>query len=162
MHIEFIKNGDVFTTSSDIIMKTELGSCVSLCLWDAEKKSGGMNHYLLPYRNEIRKSPSEFGDHANRVLIQAMLRSGSRMENLRALIFGGASLRLLSDHFRVGEQNILIAEEIVKAYKIPILHRFVGGNLSRSIRFINKSGLIDLKEIEMNTGISYNQTLRLR
>ncbi len=66
MHIEFIKNGDVFTTKEDVILKTELGSCVSLCLWDPIRKIGGMNHYLLPTRTEIRKNPTEFGDYSNK------------------------------------------------------------------------------------------------
>jgi len=162
MHIEFIKNGDVFTTKEDVILKTELGSCVSLCLWDPIRKIGGMNHYLLPTRTEIRKNPTEFGDYSNKALIQAMVLKGSKIGDMRGVIFGGASLRLLTDRFRVGEKNIQIAEEIVRAYRIPILYRFTGGNFSRSIRFINFDGLIELKEIEMNTGIAYSQTLRLK
>lgn len=161
MHVEFIKNGDVFITSSDITMKTELGSCVSICLWDVERHSGGMNHYLLPVSNEIRKSPSEYGDYANRALIHAMLRTGSKSENLRAYVFGGASLRLLTDRFRVGEQNISIADEILRAYKIQVNYRAVGGNVCRSIRFKNKRGVIELKEMDMSNGITYMQTLKL-
>jgi len=33
--------------SSDLVISTILGSCVSCCLWDPDANVGGMNHMLL-------------------------------------------------------------------------------------------------------------------
>jgi chemotaxis protein CheD len=40
--------GEFFVHDEDILIMTTLGSCIAACLWDREKRVGGMNHFLLP------------------------------------------------------------------------------------------------------------------
>src|SRR5574343_2030113 len=40
--------GEYFVTTSDIVLVTVLGSCVTACVRDRDKGLGGMNHFMLP------------------------------------------------------------------------------------------------------------------
>src|SRR5688500_8142164 len=40
--------GEFFVADEDLLVLTTLGSCIACCLWDREKRIGGMNHFLLP------------------------------------------------------------------------------------------------------------------
>jgi hypothetical protein len=40
--------GEYFVHDEDILIMTTLGSCIAACLWDREKRVGGMNHFMLP------------------------------------------------------------------------------------------------------------------
>ena len=31
-----------------MLIVTTLGSCIAACLWDRERRIGGMNHFMLP------------------------------------------------------------------------------------------------------------------
>ena len=39
--------GEFYATTEDEVIVTVLGSCVAACLYDAEVRVGGMNHFLL-------------------------------------------------------------------------------------------------------------------
>ena len=58
--------GQYYATASDKALVTILGSCVAACIFDQEKKIGGMNHFMLPDLNfttnldHIIPKPSSF------------------------------------------------------------------------------------------------------
>ena len=40
--------GEFFVSDEDMLIVTTLGSCIAACLWDRERRIGGMNHFMLP------------------------------------------------------------------------------------------------------------------
>ena len=40
--------GEYFVHDEDMLIMTTLGSCIAACLWDRERRIGGMNHFMLP------------------------------------------------------------------------------------------------------------------
>ena len=40
--------GEYFVSDEDMLIMTTLGSCIAACLWDRERRIGGMNHFMLP------------------------------------------------------------------------------------------------------------------
>ena len=44
--------GEYSVTTEDLMLVTVLGSCVSACVRDKTLGIGGMNHFMLPSRNE--------------------------------------------------------------------------------------------------------------
>jgi len=42
---------EYFVSDEDLLITTTLGSCIAACLWDRERRIGGMNHFLLPEGN---------------------------------------------------------------------------------------------------------------
>jgi chemotaxis protein CheD len=59
--------GEIYTSSEPAVVETILGSCVSVCLFDPVRKTGGMNHILLPGKADLNKF-----DGATRYGINAM------------------------------------------------------------------------------------------
>lgn len=123
--------GDLFTTT--------LGSCIACCLHDPVRRAGGMNHFLLPH-GEGATGPEavRYGAHAIELLINGLLRMGAARENLRARIFGGASISpLLPD---IGGQNARFAARYLTHEGITLLPGSVGGGQARRIQFWPATG----------------------
>lgn len=132
----FIHVGQLHVDASPAAISTVLGSCVSVCLYDARLGIGGMNHYLLPFWNGNGLQSLRFGNISIPKLIEAMLERGSSIYNLEAKIFGGASMNAtVNENMMIGKKNILVAKEILKSYNIAILAEDVGGINGRKIQF---------------------------
>lgn len=110
--------GDIVAEPTPIRMSTVLGSCVSVCLYDAGRQIGGMNHYLVPRGG----SSAIHGDWATAELIERVCAMGSSPRSLQGKIFGGGSpLRLENEAFAVGRANVDIARSVLAAAGIPIV-----------------------------------------
>lgn len=130
----FIYPGKLFTSEAPYYLSTILGSCVAVCIYDDVKKIGGMNHYMLPLWNGEGLASPKYGNVAIDLLINRMLRLGCTRRNLKAKIFGGASvISTKQDMYNIGERNIQIAEDILEKEKIRIIAQSVGGDRGRKI-----------------------------
>ena len=87
----YLQPGDLIATRTPTMVKTILGSCISVCLWDDGSAVGGINHYLLPYGSAAADRPARFGCFAIESLIAAVCEQGGRRQHLQAKLFGGAS-----------------------------------------------------------------------
>ena len=125
-----------------VIMTTVLGSCISACLYDPVAKVGGLNHFLLaePGNGDTDvRSLQRYGVYAMEVLINAMMAMGASRSNLKARIYGGASLR---DGFRdIGATNALFARRFLRDERIALVGEDVGGHGARRIEFRPTLGL---------------------
>lgn len=138
-----IEQDTYFLYPSSLVVKdqeakihTILGSCIAVCLYDKVRKSGGMNHYMLPFWKGNGLATPKYGNIAIERLIEGMLSLGSKKENLIAKVFGGAAvLQVKSNSFNIGEKNINIADELLASYRIPIVAKSVGGTMGRKIIF---------------------------
>src|SRR3972149_2320830 len=101
----------LFAEPGDYSVTTVLGSCVSVCLWDPASRTGGINHYLLPLWNGDGLRTPKYGNIAIPMLVEKLLQAGCARGNLKAKVFGGASvLEGSSGLLNVGEGNIHFAE----------------------------------------------------
>lgn len=141
LQAKYIYSSAIFVAHQPIILNTILGSCVAVCLWDRERATGGMNHYMLPLWNGEGLASPKYGNIANELLVKKMLGQGSNTENLIAKFFGGA--QMLDDKARVfdiGHRNIELAFEIYAAYGIEIAKGSTGGKRGRKIFFNTHTG----------------------
>lgn len=136
----------LFSDPEPHCVQTVLGSCVAVCLYDEQRKQGGINHYMMPWWNGSGLASPKYGDIAVENLIQQMIAIGSHKKNLIAKLFGGASQH---DHsssiFQIGERNISTAEKILHEHRISVVARSVGGSLGRKIVYHTGSGKVFLK-----------------
>ena len=156
MNLLFISQGEEAVSSSDdTIISTVLGSCVSICLWDAEGGFGGMNHLLLPDLVSDSDAVNSVGAIAMERLINLMVREGADRRRLRAKLFGGGSM--LSGLTDIGARNAEFANTYLLREAIPCEAESTGGHRARRIRFWPKTGRVrqrfvgqapDLKPIE--------------
>ena len=138
--------GQYIITTVPTLISTVLGSCVAVCLWDHESRTGGMNHYLLPGTEEDELSNANRGITATRLLVRSMINRGASLRNLEAKVFGGCN-SLYRDHdvYRVGERNMTIALDVLKEFQIPVMAQHTGGCYGRKIVFNSSTGKVRMR-----------------
>lgn len=140
----FVKPGFLCVCRERCLLKTVVGSCVAVCLWDKVCCTGGMCHFVHPRRLN-NQSTARYGDVAVRHLIRLSIAGGSKKRNLVAHLAGGcANLHLSSG---IGSENILIAEKILRIHHIPVLTREVGGTDGRRVVFDTTTGDVQVGHV---------------
>lgn len=130
----YIFPGNLEVSKKPCQLKTILGSCVAVCLWDNKLHYGGMNHFMLPLWNGEGLASPKYGNIAIEKLVNKMLWSGSSIENLEAKIFGGGNvLDTGNSLYNIGGRNIEIALSMIKEYGIKITNSSTGGKRGRVI-----------------------------
>ena len=119
--------GGVAASAEPCVMRTVLGSCVSVCLYDPITQIGGINHFLLPGAGNEEGLATRFGVHAMELLINAIMRHGGDRRRLSAKVFGGGNVLTGLTSPTVGELNSAFALEFLATERIPILARRLGG-----------------------------------
>jgi len=143
MHLEqeaasfYLHPGKIYVAIQPTVVTTILGSCVAVCLWDADLGIGGINHYLLPTGLKSTASPFRYGNVAIDELLTRTVRAGARLPFLRAKLFGGAcvldAMRGRDTH--LGTKNIEIARKALTDAGIPVIASDCGGNRGRKLIF---------------------------
>ncbi len=138
----YLLPGELHASADPCQIKTILGSCVSICLWDKRRGAGGMNHFLLPSSREGEPS-LRFADVAARVLLERLQALGCRPPNLRAKVFGGAAIFQTRDRYAVtlGAKNVTAALALMKDAGIPVIAQETGGAQGRKIIFNTDDGV---------------------
>lgn len=125
---------------------TILGSCVAVCLWDAARATGGMNHFLLPRGVPSPESEGRFGETSVQRLIERLVDTGATPGRLQAKIFGGACITAaLQREDHLGLKNVDIAVEILNRSGIGIVAMDVGGTRGRKVLFHTGDGTVLVK-----------------
>ena len=144
----YLAPGRLYASGEDVQVTTILGSCVAVCIWDAQAQVGGMNHFLLP---SGRTASPRFGDSAVALLIGQVLERGAHRGRLAAKVFGGACVleAFRADQWSLGARNIEIAREQLEAAAIPVVGEDVGGDRGRKVVFHVRTGAAWVRSIEM-------------
>lgn len=138
----------LFAESGDYSVTTVLGSCVSVCLWDPAARIGGINHYLLPLWNGDGLRTPKYGNIAIPMLVEKLLQAGCARANLKAKVFGGASvLENSSGLLNVGERNIRFAEGALEEERIPVIGKDTGGTTGRKLLFLTGTGDVYVRKL---------------
>lgn len=141
---------DLKAANNGDILRTILGSCVGICLYDPDTKTGGLAHIMLPVRKNESSSVKKYADTALPVLLKDMNDIGSDSSRLVAKIVGGATMFNLSENSmmsEIGKNNILKVREILKERNIPIVAEDIGGDYGRTIDFYLDTGEIKIKSL---------------
>lgn len=135
-------------SSSPVILRTILGSCVGICIYDRVKKIGGMAHILLPQNHKRGQNLEKYADTAIPLLVEEILKEGAKIENLSAKIVGGASMFKFGANVmlgQIGERNIEQTKIELEKLGISILVEDLRGNLGRVIDFFLEDGRMKVK-----------------
>ena len=139
--------GELNVVSGAFRLKTLLGSCVGLVLYDRSNRVGGLAHIVLPTSNGEKLSLEKWplGKYAD-IAIPEMLRQfeqlNGRVKQLTARIAGGAKMFATSGPMSIGDQNIAAVEQLLKSAGIPVLGRHLGGTQGRRLAFDVDSGSV--------------------
>jgi chemotaxis protein CheD len=142
--------GEYFATQKGEVLYTIVGSCIATCIYDSERKVGGMNHFLLPGMvrpDEMLSSDvGRYGMFAMELLIGELIKLGARRNHLKAKLFGGGKiLTFRRDDGDVTESNIRFARKFLELEGIPTVNEDVGGNKGRKIMFHTDTSRVFMK-----------------
>lgn len=140
----YLLPGELHVSGQPCQIRTILGSCVAICLWDYRLCVGGMNHFLLPASRAGLPASQRFADVATSVLIEKLSLLGCRPPNLLAKIFGGSTMFQNRNHRAVslGTQNVAAAIRLMKCAGIPVGVQETGGTQGRKIIFNTDDGVV--------------------
>jgi chemotaxis receptor (MCP) glutamine deamidase CheD len=140
--------GGVHASREPVVVRTLLGSCIAVCLWDPEGQIGGMNHFLLPTGEGAAHESARFGVHAMDRLIGAMMKLGADRRRVVAKVFGGAHvLDVVESPLGVPQRNVAFIREFLDHDGIPMVAEDLGGRQPRDVRFFTASGRVRLRRI---------------
>jgi chemotaxis protein CheD len=135
------------------LIRTLLGSCVGVVLYDRVAKFGGLAHIVLPESHGVTDQPGKYANTAIPGMISDLdrrLGSGAR-PRLCAKLAGGASMFQLSSidpatsALNIGTRNCEAIERILADLRIPVLARDLGGSTGRRLTFDTNSGSVSIR-----------------
>ena len=143
---------DMKISRGEDILRTILGSCIAICLYDQRLKMGGLAHIMLPLANVANALPEKYADTALPLLVKKMEDAGSDIKRMKAKIAGGAKMfDLVNDSMisSIGMNNAAKVEQLLFEIGIELLGKDVGGNYSRIINFYLSNGEVRIKAAGM-------------
>ena len=152
----FLLPGQWYFGTRGELVRTLLGSCVGITLWNPARNSGGMCHFLLPQR--LRRAgdalDGRYGDEALELLVREIDKTGARPRDFEAQLYGGADT--LPDEvqvkFAVGERNVEKAWSLLDKYGFQLGAVDVGGNEPRSVALDLINGGVSLRRGAPHSG----------
>lgn len=142
--------GECHVSREPTVIRTLLGSCVAVCLFDPVNRIGGMNHILLPGQADLQQydAPTRYALNAMDLLITEIMKLGGKRFNLTAKVFGGGHIIPgISEEFGMGQKNIAFVLEFLRVENIRITGQDLGGVDSRRVYFHTDSGAVFLQRI---------------
>jgi chemotaxis protein CheD len=128
---------------ASMVFGTVLGSCVALCLYDADVRVGGMNHFLLPEPpggHAAAKIDVHYGVYLMEILINQLLALGASKNGMRARLYGGANLH--AGMTEIGTANANFARNFLERERVPLAFADLGGRHARRIEFRPAGGQV--------------------
>ncbi|MBI5254878.1 MAG: chemoreceptor glutamine deamidase CheD [Burkholderiales bacterium] len=136
--------GEYFVHEEDLLITTTLGSCIAACIWDRERRIGGMNHFMLP---EGSGDSGRYGSYAMELLINEMMKRGAARMTMEAKVFGGGAVISGMSSLNVGERNTKFVIEYLQTERIPIVSKDVMDIYPRKVCFLPASGKAMVKRL---------------
>ena len=149
-----IPMGGLSVASASTVLRTFVGSCVAVCIFDPQKKVGGMAHVMLPRNNTGKttigtKQEGKFADEAIEVMLNKINEMIPRPGDLKAKIVGGAKIfNHESDTgiLNIGSRNVSTICEILQEKNIPLMGKVVGKGYGRWVTFFCSTQKIVVKD----------------
>ena len=134
-------------------IRTLLGSCVGVALYDRVARLGGVAHIVLPSSRGLIEHPGKYADTAIPAMIADLDRrlGGKARLRLVAKLVGGANMFQIDPSLRdnavlnIGQQNQQAIERILTDLMIPTLARDLGGTSGRRLTLDTASGIVTIK-----------------
>jgi len=159
-----LQPGELYLTETPAILRTILGSCVSVTFWSQRLGAGALCHGVLPRAPKVWPSGFttsdgyRFVDFSIRYLAQQFDALGARRDEVQVKVFGGADvLPLLGEGTgkpTVGSLNAKTAVVVLAEEGFHVLAQDLGGARGRRIHFHTGPGEVLVYRLEVISGES--------
>ncbi len=133
--------------AAPVQIRTLLGSCAGVVLYDRVAKVGGIAHIVLPDSRGQTDHLGRFADTAIPALLGDLERAVGRAARPRlfAKVAGGASMFQSGPTLNIGLMNRDAVDRILAGLGIPIVARDVGGETGRHLTLDTRSGIVTVR-----------------
>ncbi|MDH5392431.1 MAG: chemotaxis protein CheD [Gammaproteobacteria bacterium] len=150
----FLLPGEFYFGDQHKKIKTLLGSCVAITMWNKRLKIGGMCHFKLPRRHVDSKTrlDGSYGDESMLLFMKSLSQYGLRPANMVVGVFGAGDMFLsLSENNdkSIGKQNIRLAFQLLDKLGFGITHESLGGYVSRRIALDIETGVVKVQSLDI-------------
>ncbi|MFT3733778.1 MAG: chemotaxis protein CheD [Rhodocyclaceae bacterium] len=163
MKIVHVAPGHVELGSAGVELRTLLGSCVAISLWQPLRKIGALSHVALPARNLPpggRGLDGRFADEAWVKMSMLLAAHGISPNECVCKIFGGG--RIFANEFaNVGSRNIESVRQLLHSCGVAISKEHVGGIGHREVRFNLATGDVWMRHrpTQLTHGTDFKETI---
>jgi len=152
-HVDlFLAPGQLTVQTRALKIKTIVGSCVAVCLYDPQARIGGLNHYLLARPGPSDPADTRFGTCAMEQLVARMRQAGARLPRLQAAVVGGGHPIDLEHADRIGAENVAVALAVLNAHHIRVVRQETGGDHGRKLLFDTGTGELLVRRLRRGVG----------
>lgn len=138
---------DIAIVRSPEKLRTVLGSCVGIAIYDRAIRLGGMAHVILPASSEGSGDPGKFADTAVDTLVQQLIDEGAEKLRLTAKIAGGASMFGEENPDSLGPRNVQAVLARLGKHTIRLAGSGVGGRKGRRMILDPATGEVQVEII---------------
>lgn len=139
---------DLKTGEAPSVLRTNLGSCIAVCLYEPTTKKGGLIHFMLanaPSKLEPNLKKAKYADTGIVELIAQLSKLvPGHKSNICAKVFGGAKVLPGTMH-NIGSDNEIAAKEILKSAGIKITAQKTGGEKGYKVAFDLSTGKVKVQ-----------------
>lgn len=150
----FLLPGEFYFGKDYKTVKTLLGSCVSITMWNERLKVGGMCHFKLPERlnKDSGKLDGNYGDEALLLFMDGLKKFNLKPAEMTVGVFGAGNMFadiVKEDGNSIGMQNVKLAHRCLLKRGFKISHESFGGEISRKIAFEIESGEVKVVSLDV-------------
>lgn len=141
-----VKMGEIAVSRDVGLLRTLLGSCLGVVLYDRRWRAAAMAHIVLP---ESRGQQAHLGKFADTAIPEMIRRLGSLLGDqplkLTAKIAGGANMFTVNGAAAtIGQQNVSAVEKLLEERRILIVGRHLGGTQGRRMALDVATGIVTI------------------
>jgi chemotaxis protein CheD len=144
-----VSDAKVSNDPADVLVTYSLGSCIGVCLYDAENKIGGLLHYQLPDSkmnpDRAMENPFMYADSGMKILVDKMLLMGANKRKIKIKIAGGAAMDMGPKGFDIGKRNHLAIRKILWKNGMLIDSEDIGGSSPRNLYINIDNGMVTIR-----------------
>ncbi len=145
----FLKPGDLVTAEEPVIVTTVLGSCISVTMFHPKTGVAAICHAMQPKGGG--NTSFKYVDSSIQHMVRFFSHQKIRVNEIQVKLFGGAEMFNNAEQrirdCSVGSQNIIVAEQCLRANGLVPMAVDVGGKKGRKIIFKTDSGTVFLKRL---------------
>jgi chemotaxis protein CheD len=155
----FLQPGEFHFGDEKTRIRTLLGSCIAIVLWQPRLRIGGMCHFMLPSRSQSAsraKLDGRYGEDAMQMFMRELKRTATSPGEYRTRLIGAG--RMFHQAGNVPLAIDICARNMEAARQLVVQHGFglhaedLGGRGHRSVIFDVWSGDVWLKQVPLQPG----------
>lgn len=149
----FLMPGDFYVGDERSLIRTLLGSCVSITLWHPHLRVGAMSHFLLSGRSGEKQQNGRYGEDSLELMLNKLKLLGVSPRECEAKIFGGGAMFTSDGSIKlkdIGRSNGNAARAMLIANHIPVVGESLFGTGYRKIIFDVMTGDVWMHHVRPN------------